>query len=121
MIATARPGHALPELQRAIDDELRKLADQGPTDRELQQARNSIEASFIRRIQTVQGKADQLNRYYYETGVPDGFQHDLDQLRAVTADDIKRVVSRYLIGPRAIVSVVPQGKRELAAVRRVTP
>lgn len=121
VIATARPGHALPELQRAVDDELRKLADQGPTDRELQQARNSLEAGFIRRIQTVNGKADQLNQYYYETGEPDGFQKELDQLRAVTADDIRRVVTKYLLGPRAIVSVVPMGKKELAAGRRVTP
>ncbi|MES2305091.1 MAG: pitrilysin family protein [Gemmatimonadota bacterium] len=119
--ATARPGHALPELQRAVDDELRKLADKGPTERELQQARNSLEAGFIRRIQTVQGKADQLNRYYYQTGEPDGFQKNLDQLRAVTADDVRRVVSKYLLGPRAIVSVVPMGKKELAAERRVTP
>ncbi|MEO5799175.1 MAG: pitrilysin family protein [Gemmatimonadales bacterium] len=119
--ATARPGHALPELQRAVDDELRKLADKGPTDRELQQARNSLEAGFIRRIQTVQGKADQLNRYYYQTGEPDGFQKNLDKLRAVTADDVRRVVSKYLLGPRAIVSVVPMGKKELAAERRVTP
>jgi zinc protease len=119
--ATARPGHALPELQRAVDDELRKLADKGPTDREMQQARNSLEASFIRRIQTVGGKADQLNQYYYQTGEPDGFQKELDQLRAVTADDVRRVVTKYLLGPRAIVSVVPMGKKELAAERRVTP
>lgn len=121
VVATARPGHALPELQRAIDDELRKLADQGPTDREIQQARNAIEAGFLRRIQTVQGKADQLNQYYYETGVADGFQKDLDTFRAVTAAEVQRVVERYLLGPRAIVSVVPTGKKELAAQRRVLP
>ena len=119
--ATARPGHPLPELQRAVDDELRRLADKGPTDRELQQARNAIEAGFLRRIQTVQGKADQLNHYYYQTGAPDGFQHDLDKLRAVTAADVQRVVNRYLLGPRVIVSVVPTGKPELAAERRVSP
>lgn len=119
--ATARPGHALPELQRAIDDELRKLADKGPTDREIQQARNAIEASFLRGIQTVQGKADQLNEYYYQTGTPDAFQRDLDRMRAVTAADVQRVVRQYLLGPRAIVSVVPMGKKELAAERRTTP
>ncbi len=119
--ATARPGHPLPELQRAVDDELRRLADKGPTDRELQQARNAIEAGFLRRIQTVRGKADQLNHYYYQTGAPDGFQHDLDKLRAVTAADVQRVVNRYLLGPRVIVSVVPTGKPELAAERRVSP
>ena len=118
---TARPGHSLPELQRAVDGELHTLAEKGPTEREIQQARNSIEASFLRNIQTVQGKADQLNEYYYKTGTPDGFQAELDHLLAVSAADVQRVVNRYLIGARATVSVVPMGKKELAATQRVTP
>ncbi len=118
IVARARPGKALPELQRAIDEELRKFAETGPTDRELQQAQNSIEASFLRGIETVQGKADQLNQYVYEIGTPDGFQRDLDRFRAVTAADVQRVVRQYLLAPRAIVSVVPMGKRELAAEPR---
>jgi zinc protease len=118
---TARPGHSLPELQRAVDEELRTLAEKGPTEREIQQARNSIEASFLRNIQTVQGKADQLNEYFYKTGTPDGFQAELDRLLAVSAEDVQRAVIRYLIGARATVSVVPMGKKELAATQRVTP
>jgi zinc protease len=67
------------------------------------------------------GKADQLNGYFYERGTPDGFQADLDALRAVTAEDVQRVTRNWLLGPRAIISVVPQGKPELAAAGRVTP
>jgi zinc protease len=121
--ATARPGHTLGELQGVIDAELRKLAEEGPTARELDLAKNAIEASFLSRIQTVSGKSDQLNRYYYQLGVPDGFQRDLDRFRAVTSDDIKRVVRQYLLGPRAIVGVVPNGKltSDLVARARITP
>ncbi len=120
--AQAKPGIALPRLQQAIDEELRRLATGGPTDREMEQARNIIESRFLQRIQTVSGKANQLNSYYYETGEPDAFQRDLDRLKAVTAADVQRVVAKYLTGPRAIVSVVPEGKDELAAQpREVTP
>lgn len=120
--AMARPGVALPVLQRAIDEELRRLADEGPTAREMEQVRNSLEAGFLSGIQTVLGKADALNSYYFETGTPDAFQKDLDRLLAVTADDVKRVVRQYLTGPRAIASVVPEGQRGLAATsREVTP
>jgi hypothetical protein len=35
----------------------------------------------------------------------------------VTAEDIKRVVNGYLRGPRVMLSIVPMGKRELAATR----
>ena len=118
IVARARPGKALPELQRAIDEELRAFAASGPSERELQQAKNAIEAAFLRGIETVQGKANQLNQYYYEIGTPDGFQRDLDRFRNVTAADVQRVVRQYLTGPRAIVSVVPMGKKELGAEPR---
>lgn len=121
IVAQAKPGVALQVLQLAIDEELARLAADGPTAREMEQAHNSMEASFLSRIQTVGGKANQLNEYYYLTGQADGFQRDLDRLTAVTADDVKRVVAKYLLGPRAIVSVVPMGKTNLKATPRVIP
>lgn len=120
--ATARPGVALPALQRVVDEELRRLAAEGPTEREIEQARNAIEASFLNGIERVQTKADRLNGYYFSLGQPDGFQRDLDRYRAVTAGQVRAAVTRYLTGPRATVSVVPQGRPELAATaREVTP
>ena len=118
IVATARPGKALDTLQTLIDANLQRLATDGPTARELDQARNAIEASFLRSIQTVSGKADQLNEYYYQTGNPDGFQDDLDHLRAVSAADVQRVVHQYLQAPRTMISVVPQGKPALAATQK---
>jgi len=121
VVATARPGHALPELQQVIDAEIARLAAEGPTERELEQARNSYEAGFLSRLERASGKANQLNAYYYEIGNPDGFQRDLDRYRAVTADDVQRVVRQYLVGPRVTLSIVPEEKRDLAARPRVTP
>ncbi|HEX7123481.1 MAG TPA: pitrilysin family protein, partial [Gemmatimonadaceae bacterium] len=119
IVATARPGFGLDTLKVSIDRELARLAEQGPTERELEQAKNAAEASFLNRLEFVSAKADQLNAYYYFTGVPDGFQRELDRLRAVTAEDIKRVVNTYLRGPRVMLSIVPMGKRELAATKGV--
>jgi zinc protease len=114
LYATARPGRALPELQRVVDAELRRLADQGPTARELEQAKNSTEKDFLGQLETVRDKADALNNYYYFIGRPDGFQWDLDRYRAVTAADVQRVVRQYLLAPKAVLSIVPQGKTDLA-------
>jgi len=119
VIATARPGLGLDTLHTMIDAELAKLAAAGPTARELDEAKNATEASFLRRIQQVAGKADRLNEYYYQTGNPDSFQADLDRYRAVTAADIQRVVRQYLRAPRVTASVVPQGKLNLAAKKAV--
>lgn len=124
IVATARQGHMLPELQAAIDGELQRLAKDGPTDREIQQAKNSMEARLLGGMETIQGKANRLNQYYIQTGNPDAFQKDIDRLRAISAADVQRVVRDYLLGARAILSVVPRGKATtpgLAAVRRVVP
>jgi zinc protease len=121
VVATARPGKALPELQQVIDAEIARLAAEGPTARELEQAKNSYESGFLSSLERVGGKANQLNSYYYQIGDPDGFQRDLDRYRAVTAADVQRVVREYLSGPRVVLSVVPEGKRDLAARPRVTP
>jgi zinc protease len=119
VIATARPGVALGTLQAVIEAELEKLAATGPTAREIEQAKNAIEASFLNRLEFTSAKADQLNAYYYATGTPDYFQKDLDRYRAVTAADVQRVVRQYFRGGRITLSVVPQGKPALAATRRV--
>ena len=106
-------------MRTVVDAEIKKLMKEGPTPRELQQAKNSIEAQFLRRIETVHGVADQLNRYFYINGKPDSFQADLDRYRAVTALDVERVLRKYLQTNRVMISVVPMGKPELAAKKAV--
>jgi len=99
-----------------IDEELKKLADQGPTVREVERAQNSFEAQFLSRMEQVGGKADQLNFYNYFVGTPDYFQKDLDRYRKVTPAAVQRATRRYLADvPCVLLSVVPLGKRELAA------
>ena len=85
----------------------------------MERVRNGIESSFARRLETVAGKADQLNAYFYQTGKPDSFQSDIDRFRRVTAADVQRVVKQYLLTNRVMISVVPQGKLELAAKKGV--
>ena len=115
--ATARPGQGLDSLKVAIERELARLASEGPTTRELEQAKNARESSFLNQLEFIDAKADQLNQYAYFRGTPDSFQKELDELRAVTADDIKRVITAYLRGPRVMLSIVPTGRRDLAATR----
>src|SRR5690606_37891945 len=89
VIATARPGTTLPTLQQTIDAEIARLAADGPTARELEQAQNAFEAGFLDGLESVGRKADRLNAYYYQLGVPDAFQRDIDRYRAVSADDVR--------------------------------
>ena len=119
IIATARTGHTLAELERLIQEEVDKLKAEPPAERELQRAINQYEAGFLNRLELIGGfggKADQLNGYYFYTGNPDYFNEDLARYKAVDPEDIRAVIQTYLKDDaRVMLSVVPQGKKELAA------
>jgi zinc protease len=70
----------------------------------------------------VSQKADMLNEYAYFTGDPDYFAKEIAGLRRITRDDVRRVARTYLLAPKVLLSVVPEGKSESAArPREATP
>jgi zinc protease len=111
---TPKPGQALAPLARAVDDEIRRIAEQGIDEREVARARNSYEASFLDRLASVLQKADLLNSYNYLAGTPDYVRQDAARYRAVTAADVQRAARTYLRQPKVVLSVVPEGRRALA-------
>lgn len=115
--STARAGHTLAELEQVIQQELEMIKTTVPAVREVERARNQYEASFIERLESVNGKADMLNNYYYLTGNPDYFNEDLARYYAIDPQDISTVASRYLRNnERVVISFVPKGKTELSAL-----
>jgi len=118
MVATAAPGHALPEIERAILEEVAKAGADGPTGDEIERGRVQAEAQFMFRLQTVGGfggKSDQLNAYNVFLGDPGYFDRDLSRYQTVTKASIQRAVGRYLDPIRRVtLSIVPHGRLELA-------
>jgi len=82
--ATARPGHTAEELEKAINDELELLRTKPVEQREIDQARNTIETQTIGRLENLNGVANMLNEYNHYLKTPDYLQKDLDRIRAVT-------------------------------------
>jgi zinc protease len=117
--ATARPGHTLRELEKVIQEEINRIKNAPPATREVQRAVNQYEAGFLDRLERIGGfggKADLLNNYFTETGNPDYFNEDLARYRALEANDVLAIAQTYLRDDaRVVLSVVPQGKKELAA------
>ena len=110
--ATPQPGHTVDELQKVIDEEVARLQTEPPTDHEVQRAINQIEASFFSRRERVGGfggKADQLNRYYTDTGNPDWFNEDLARYRAISPTDVQAAAQAFLPKDRRVeLTVVPE-------------
>jgi zinc protease len=115
IVATARPGKSLDEIQKVIDEEVDRLAAAPPEARELERVRNQIEATFLRRAERVggmYGKADQLNAYYTATGTPDYFEEDQARYRALDAVDISSAVASFLPRDRRVELVVMPGDKQ---------
>lgn len=111
IVATARPGHTLDEIRTVVDAELEKLRAAPPTDREVEQSRNGIEAAFygaIERVHGFGGRADQLNAYLTATGNPDYFAEDLARYQALAAPDLQAAARAWLPADRRVeLSVLP--------------
>lgn len=118
VVATARAGHTLAELETIIREEIEKVKSEGPAEREVARAVNQYEAGFLDGLETAGGKADQLNNYFTRTGNPDYFNEDLSRYKALSPADIQAMAVTYLpMDRRVVLSVVPEGKKELAADR----
>jgi zinc protease len=116
IIATARTGHTLAELETVIQEEINRVKMEAPTLRELDRARNQYESNFIGQLESINAKADMMNNYYYLTGNPDYFNEDLSRYYAIDPKDISTVALTYLKdNARVVMSIVPKGKQDLAA------
>ena len=115
IVATARPGKSIADIQKAIDEELERLRHEPPSGREVQRAINQTEASFYRRMERVggfSGKADQLNAYFTAGGGPDYFAEDLARYTSLSASDVQAAVVGWLpAGRRVELLVEPEGEK----------
>ena len=118
IVATAKPGKTLEELERAINEELAKIKAESPTKEEMERAYNGTEASLVYGLQTVGGfggKSDQLNQYAIFLNQPGYFQQDLARYRNVTAADVTRVANSYLTDKRLVLTVTPRARGKQTA------
>lgn len=118
LVITARPGVSGDALLAIVQEEIDRLKNEAPTDREVQQVVNRIESGFLFGLENVGGfggKADRLNSYLVNTGNPDYFNEDLARYRALDARSIQAMAQTYLRDSgRVIVTVVPNGQTALA-------
>jgi zinc protease len=115
--ATARPGHTVEELEKAIEEELTAMRANPVEARELEQARNTIETNIIgglERLGGFGGIADRLNSYNHYLGTPDYLAKDIERYRAVTAASVQAFAKEQLATSARVVMHVVPGEPEAA-------
>ena len=111
--ALARPGHAAAELQAAVDAELERFIAEGPTEAEVERARNQIERQLYQSLQKAGGRADLLNLYNHYLGDPGYLPKDIERYARATAADVKRAMQTYLSKNARVVVLAVRGEKKL--------
>ncbi len=110
VIATARPGQDLAEVEAVLDEELEAFLASGPTAAELARAQASTRASFIRGVERIGGfggKSDVLAASEVYLGSPDGHKTTQANLLSATVADVHGAAVEWLNDGVLTVEVRP--------------
>ncbi|HET6342983.1 MAG TPA: pitrilysin family protein [Gemmatimonadota bacterium] len=108
--ATAQPGQDLAAVERAIEEELARFLEEGPTAEELARIQTVIRADFltgIERIGGFGGKSDVLAMSEVYGGSPDAYKAVLDRLAGATTEDVHEAAREWLSDGVYILEVHP--------------
>lgn len=110
VVATAKPGKSLDELNDVIHNEITSLATELVSSEELQRSKNIIKSNFIFSLQNVDTIADLLNLYNYYLEEPNSFNYDLNRYNNVSSNDLRNVIVNYLQKNHLDLRIVPEIK-----------
>jgi len=106
-------GHKPEEVLEGIDDEIKKIIEDGVTKEELQKAKNIKEAEFVSSNKTVLEKAMNLAKYYVYFGTPNLINTELKKYQKVTLSDIQNVAKKYLgTKNRVVLYYLPKSSKK---------
>ena len=92
------------DLEKEIWVEIEKVKKDGITPEEIQKAKNRFEVMFIRSLGSSMGLAGRVGRAELNRGWR-SILTDLDALKKVTNDDIKRVAAKYFVKDNSLTAI----------------
>jgi predicted Zn-dependent peptidase len=112
-----RPGKTAVQGEAALWAVIDTLVREGPSERELEKAKNLLEAGFVKSLKTNNGVGEQLGFYEHVFGDYAAMFRTIERYRRITAEDCRRVARQCFQPTRRTVAVlVPE--RESAAEAR---
>jgi zinc protease len=114
MSSTATRADRAPQTLAVVEEEIRRLAETGPTEQELTRAKSYLKGAYALRFDTSAKIAGQLVQIQMDDLGIDYIKHRNSRVDAVTLADVKRVAKRLLDGG-LLVTVV--GRPQIAAAK----
>jgi zinc protease len=111
--AVVPPGGDIARTEKLVDEEIARIAKDGPTPAELAKARNQALAGFWRGLETISGKAQALGTYEVFHGDYRKLFEAPAQYASITAEDVKKAAAAVLRPEnRTVGTLVPPGPAE---------
>lgn len=116
----ANEGKSLKEIEDAIFEAFDRFEKDGITEKDIERVKASSEKSFYEAITSVFGKSIQLAFYNTFLNDPGYIEKDIENIKAVTLNDVRQAYEKYIKGkPHIVTSFVPKGKPEMVAENSV--
>jgi len=103
-------------LERALLDDVERLATELAEPAEMERAITGLEARHLFELQKVNERADQISMLTTYFDAPELVSTELDRYRAVTAEDVRRAAAEYLTADnRAVLTYLPEAEADAPA------
>jgi zinc protease len=112
----ANEGKTLKEIEDGVNEAFARFEKEGITEKDVERVKASSEKNFYAGIESVFGKSLQLAFYNTYLNDPGYIEKDIENIKAVTLDDVRMVYEKYIRGKAHIVtSFIPKGKIGMVA------
>lgn len=108
--ATPLSGHSNGEVKKVIEEEIANMVREGPTPEELQIVKNRSAAELVYSLKSNDGLASTLAFYESLTGDWKYVYEAQARIRAMTGDDVKRVMAAYFTPAREVAAYLEPEK-----------
>ena len=112
----ANEGKNLEDIEKGIYEAFDLFEKEGITEKDIERVKASSEKNFYNGLSSVFNKSLQLAFYNTFLDDPGYIEKDIENIKAVTIDDVKNVYEKYIKGkPHVETSFVPRGEIAMAA------
>jgi len=108
---TVTTGREIESLEKSIYKEIESLKSDPPTEREIQKAKNQVEASFIMEQDSITSQAELIGMFEMLGGWRLNDQY-LEGIKRVTPDDVQRVAKKYFREDNRTVGILIPEERK---------
>jgi zinc protease len=109
----ANEGKTLKEIEDGVNEAFMRFETEGITEKDIERVKASSEKSFYEGVTSVFDKSIQLAFYNTFLNDPGYIEKDIENIKAVTLNDVKMAYEKYIKGkPHVVTSFVPKGKTD---------